>query len=61
LTDRPDESSEDADHALVEVLRDDLGLIFVCSCGRWGYTGPNDGSAWTAYERHRQEATGDEG
>jgi hypothetical protein len=45
-------------HSLIQTLRDDHGVVFVCACGRWGYAGPNDGAAWTAFQGHLEETAG---
>jgi len=43
-------------NALVDVARDELGVIATCSCGRWGYAGLDDAHAHEAFRIHIEEA-----
>jgi len=51
--------NDDDGHALVEILHDDVGVIVWCSCGRWGYAGPNQERARAAHRVHVAESRGD--
>jgi hypothetical protein len=50
--------NEDEAHALVEVRHDELGLVAVCTCGHWGYAGPDEQSARELHAQHVEDVTG---
>jgi hypothetical protein len=55
-----DDMSEVVRHSAVEVARDRLGVVIVCSCNRWGYAGPDDARAEKAFSDHVEEARRDD-
>jgi hypothetical protein len=44
------------DHRAFIVWRDDLGIIVMCSCNRWGYAGPDEEGARAAHQVHVEES-----
>ena len=52
-------SEPDGAHVLVEILRDERGVILVCSCMHWGYAGLDEEQAAELHRGHVREVEGD--
>ncbi len=58
LSSTGDESSAPDRHNLMLVVSDEFGVVVLCACEEWGYAGPNNASAWIAFQEHVEEANG---